>query len=151
MEQRQADAIQAGRTLRELLKFKALTSSSPSLSYLLGFTEVVAFFEVRDERGLHGMPIQLVLGQSARGRVVNRSERCEPAEMAGCLFGGDGGQWDLQMSAYDVGDVMKRHALVGDSVISGAGGTLLERQPEEMGGIEPVNRWPAVESVAHIC
>ena len=42
------------------------------------------------------------------------------------------------------------HALVGDPVIPGAGGALLERQPVEAGGIEPVHGGPAVVPVAHI-
>jgi hypothetical protein len=46
--------------------------------------------------------------------------------------------------ADDLGDVSNRHALFGNAVIPGARGTVLQRQPEEMGSIEPVHRGPAV-------
>src|SRR5262249_5542137 len=40
--------------------------------------------------------------------------------------------------------------LVGESVIDGAGGTFLKRQPEKLSSIEPMNRGPAIASLAHV-
>ena len=74
----------------------------------------------------------------------------EPAEMAGCLLGGLGDDRHVQASADYSSDVSEWHALIGDSVIPGSGGTLLEHQPVEMGRVEAVHRGPAVEPVANI-
>src|ERR1700751_3247436 len=70
--------------------------------------------------------------------------------MFGCLFRGLGDHGQVQAAADHAGDVAERHALVADSVIPGPRGPLLKRQPEEAGGIEAVNRGPAVEAVPHI-
>src|SRR5450755_47781 len=43
--------------------------------------EVMTFFEIRDEPGLHGMPSQPLLGQCARGREVERCEGDEEAKV----------------------------------------------------------------------
>jgi len=55
--------------------------------------------------------------------------------MVGCLLGGPGDDRHVQASADDVSDVSDGHALVGDPVKPGSRGTLLKRQPVEMGSI----------------
>jgi len=70
--------------------------------------------------------------------------------MVGCLLGGLGDDRHVQVPADYIGDFSNRHALVGDPVKPGSRGTLLKRQPEEMGSIEPVHRGPAVEPITHI-
>lgn len=70
--------------------------------------------------------------------------------MVGCLRGGLGDDRQVQAPANYFSDVSNRHDLVGDPVIPGSRGTLLRRQPEEVGSIEPVHRGPAVEPVTHI-
>ena len=42
------------------------------------------------------------------------------------------------------------HAFVGDRVIPGSRSALLERQPEQVGRVEPVHRGPAVASIRYI-
>ena len=44
----------------------------------------------------------------------------------------------------------KRHALVGDPVIAGCCGPLLQREPVEPGRVEPVHRGPAIQPFAHV-
>jgi hypothetical protein len=44
-----------------------------------------------------------------------------------------GDDQQVQAAADYVGDVSERRALVGDPVLPGSRGTLLKRQPEEMG------------------
>jgi hypothetical protein len=48
------------------------------------------------------------------------------------------------MSADRFGDVASWHALFRDVVKDHAGGRVLERQPEEACGVQPVHRGPAV-------
>src|ERR1700756_4020295 len=74
----------------------------------------------------------------------------ETAEVAARFLGGLAAERHVQAAADPVSDLPERHALFGDAVITGSRGTLLEHQPEEMGGVEPVHRGPAVESFAHI-
>jgi hypothetical protein len=57
----------------------------------------------------------------------------------------------IQLPANDSSYVSSRHALVGHAVIPCRDGTLLKRQPVEMGGIEPMHRKPAVKTVAYKC
>ena len=70
--------------------------------------------------------------------------------MAGCLFRGLGDDRYVQAAADNFGDVASRNALVGDPVVPGARCTLLERQPEKMGGVDPVHAGPAIEPFANV-
>src|SRR5258708_35609238 len=70
--------------------------------------------------------------------------------MTGCLFERFRDDRHVQASADDVRDLSGRHTLVGDPVKPRSRRSFLERQPEEMGGIEPVHRGPAVEPVTGI-
>jgi hypothetical protein len=47
-----------------------------------------------------------------------------------------------QASADYLGDLLKRHALVGNAAVSRRRGSLLKRQSEETVSIEPVHRRP---------
>src|ERR1700758_1908585 len=92
--------------------------------------EVVTLFEVGEERGLHRMPVESLLGQRARRRDIKGEEDPEPAEMTGCLVDGNSGHGQFQMTADDFGDVADRNALLGNRVQDCAGGCLFQRQPE---------------------
>lgn len=65
-------------------------------------------------------------------------------------FGGLGDDRHVQVSPDDLRDVSHRNALVGNSVKHGSRRTLLQRQPEEMGGIKPMYRRPAVKPLTDI-
>jgi len=47
-------------------------------------------------------------------------------------------------------DVSKRHAFFGDRVVSGTCLLLFESESIEMGNVEDVRRWPAVESLRDV-
>src|SRR5882762_8807529 len=70
--------------------------------------------------------------------------------MVGCPLWGLGNHLHVQSPADYAGDFSNWHALIADRVIFGSSGTLLNRQPEEMGGVESMHRGPAVEPVTHI-
>ena len=52
------------------------------------------------------------------------------------------------MPGDDGGDVAERDGLVGDPVQPRAGGRFLQRQPEQVRGVQPVHGGPPVGSVA---
>src|SRR3984885_15742850 len=54
------------------------------------------------------------------------------------------------MPADYLGDLARRHALVGDGVEHRAAGTLLQRQAVQSGGIQPVARGPAIGPLADV-
>src|SRR5271166_4321185 len=82
---------------------------------LLSLVEVVTFVEVLDQPRPCGIPVQNFLREGVRGRIVERGEQRQKAELAG-LLGGNAGYRQIQMAADDAGDVTERHALVGNPV-----------------------------------
>ncbi len=70
--------------------------------------------------------------------------------MTGCLLERLRDDRHAQTSADDVCDVSGGHAFVGNRVKPGSRRTFLERQPEEMGGIQPVHRGPSVAPLAQV-
>jgi hypothetical protein len=54
------------------------------------------------------------------------------------------------MSADDLSDLSSRNALICDGMITARSGTLLQYEPVETSGIEPVHRWPAIEPVLYV-
>ena len=64
--------------------------------------------------------------------------------MLHCFLGGLADDRNLQAAADYFGDVSNRHAFLGDSMISGSRGTLLEHESIETGSIEQMYRRPAV-------
>jgi hypothetical protein len=74
----------------------------------------------------------------------------KPAKVVDCFLGGLGDDRQVQAPADHASDVSERHTLFGDPLIPGSCGTLLQHEPVEMSSIEPVDRGPAVEPVAHI-
>jgi len=57
---------------------------------------------------------------------------------------------NIQTAADDIRDASKRNSLFSDPVMPDSRGTLLKGKFKKMGGIEPVNRRPAVERVPHL-
>src|SRR5215471_11936004 len=70
--------------------------------------------------------------------------------MPGGPLGGYGDHRHVQSAADDAGDLAEWHSLVADRVVAGARHSLLDRQPVEPSGVEPMDGRPAVEPIAHV-
>src|ERR1700722_5686393 len=112
--------------------------------------EVVALIEILDEASVLWLPAQELLRKGAGGRVVERDERTEEAEMVGCSLGRDAGHRDIKVLADRRGDVAERHALVADRVQPGPGRRAFQCEPVQPGRVERVPGGPAVGAVADI-
>ena len=62
----------------------------------------------------------------------------------------DGHHWQAKVPADHVGDLADRNALVADPIQPHAGDGRLHGQPEEVGGVEPVDGGPAVGAVTRV-
>jgi len=49
------------------------------------------------------------------------------------------------MAAYYLGNLLKGYALLGDGVEVARLRAMLERQPVNSGGVQPVHGWPAIQ------
>ena len=90
------------------------------------------------------MPAQQPLRQFARGGAVQCKESAQETEMPGRLFERNGYDRQTQVAADDLRDFPHRYPLLTDAVQPTTRRRRLHRQAEEMGGIEPVHRRPAV-------
>ena len=79
----------------------------------------------------------LVAGTSAGGSA-------RAAEVLACVLGRDGDHRELEVATDHLGDLADRHAFVGDPMQNRSGRGRLQRQAEELRGIEPVHGGPAV-------
>jgi len=70
--------------------------------------------------------------------------------MARSLLRGLGHHGHIEASADYLSDLSSLYTLIGDSVISGSGGALLQHESVEMGRIEPMHRGTSVTTVAYI-
>ena len=70
--------------------------------------------------------------------------------MTFCLFGRYRRYRHAEVPPDYAGDFSKRYALVADAVIPRSHGAFLKCESEEMRGVKPVHRRPAVESVTDI-
>src|SRR5579862_8132304 len=70
--------------------------------------------------------------------------------MGGCLFAGFGNDRYVEAPADNRSDIATGDAFLGNSMVCGAGGTLLNHEPVETRGIEAMYRRPAVETVTHV-
>jgi MFS family permease len=113
-------------------------------------SEVVTLVEVGDQPRVLGLPPEPLLGQGAGGGAVQQGERGHPAEVARGLLAGDGGHREVQVSADDGGDVAERDGLVGHPVQPRPGGRFLQRQPEQVRGVQQVHAAPAAGPVARV-
>src|SRR6266446_6414972 len=112
--------------------------------------EVMSPFDIAKEPRLARAPSQLLLSAGARSRNVERKEAPQPGKMIGCLVQRFRNDRHAQASADGVRDVSRGHALVCNPMKPGSRQTFLERQPEQMGGIEPVHRGPSVTPLAQV-
>src|SRR5882762_3410139 len=111
---------------------------------------LVGPFDIEEEPRLSWAPSQPLPRARARGGNVDRNESPEPGKMTGCLLERFRNDRHAQASTDDVRDLPGGHALVGNRVKPGSRRTFLERQPKEMGGIEPVHRGPSVAPLAEV-
>ena len=112
--------------------------------------EVPCLNKIDKQAGLRRMPTKAFSGQLAGRGVVHRNERCEKAELLGCLSGRFAHDGYTQLLSDQAGNLSKRDALLGDTVIGSSCPSVLKCQAEKAGSIEPVDRRPSVEPVAHI-
>src|SRR5258706_1209234 len=71
--------------------------------------------------------------------------------MVRCFLRRFGDDRHIEAPANYLGDFSKRNTLIGDAVISSTHGAILKRQPEYVGGIEPVHGGPAIDPVTDVC
>ena len=112
--------------------------------------EVVALLQVRDESWLRRMPPQLLLGQCARGRAVQCEKGAQETEMSGRLLGRNGDDRQTQSAADDLRNLPHRYPFFTNPMQASTRRRRLHGQAEEVGGIDPVNRRPAVRPVARV-
>src|SRR5215471_10985529 len=62
-----------------------------------------------------------------------------------------GHDWHVQAFANNVGDLLRRDALIAHAVIARPSRTLLKHKSVKMCGIEPMHCGPSVKPVADIC
>ena len=72
----------------------------------------------------------------------------EPAKVLSSLLGRFADDRNVHTTADRLSDLSKRHALLGDSVISGSRNSFLENEPVKARCVEAVHRRPAVRAVA---
>jgi hypothetical protein len=63
-------------------------------------------------------PSQPFLRQRAGSRAVDAKEESDPAKMISCFLARLANDWYVQATAYGLGDLSSRHALVGHAVIA---------------------------------
>lgn len=84
--------------------------------------EVVTFFEIRDQPGVHRPPAQAFLSQGARCRIVGRCGEGKPTKVGVCLLAGNADDRQVQVATNDAGNVAEWNTLITDPVKSGAAG-----------------------------
>src|ERR1700704_1720021 len=98
----------------------------PPLTHGLIPNDVVGpLVEVRDEAGPGGPPAEPLPGDRAGRRKVDRGESRERAELVAGILGSDRLGRHPQVAPDDLGDLPKRHPLVGDRVQQCPGRRLL--------------------------
>src|SRR5258708_11068088 len=70
--------------------------------------------------------------------------------MISCLFGRFAYNRNVQLFSNDFRNISERNSLFSNPVIPGSRGTLLNREPVEMTGIEAVHGGPTIEPCAYI-
>jgi hypothetical protein len=93
------------------------------------------------------LPAQELLGPRAGGRVVEREDGREEAEVGLRLVGRDRGGGDTQVTADAFGDQPERDAFVTHDVQPRSGRRLLQGQAVPAAGVQGVAGGPAVGAV----
>jgi hypothetical protein len=120
------------------------------LFFSLSSFGITHFFKVGNQPGAGRAPSEPFLRFRAGSREVQTSEHPEPAKMVNCLFRRLGHDRYIQAAADNFSDIPAWHSLFGHRMIPGAFFVLLQRQPVEPSGVQPVHRGPAVESFTDI-
>ena len=106
--------------------------------------EIAALPEVVEAARPRRTPTHEPPGPAARCRAVRGQEGREECAVGRSVPGGDGGGRDVQVPADHLRDGADRHALVGDGVEPRD----LQRQPEEVRGVQTVDGGSAARPVA---
>ena len=77
-------------------------------------------------------------------------EHAKEPEMLRCRRGGRGDHRQIQATSDNLGNVARRHAILGDRVVAGAAGGVFQDKPVEARCIETMHRRPPVVSIADI-
>jgi hypothetical protein len=112
--------------------------------------EIVFRIQIRNEPRLNRSPSQPFPRLRAGSRTVHTKERSDPPEMIGGFLTRFSDDRYVQVLTDDLSDVSSRHAFVGQTVITASSRTLLQYEPVEMTGIEPMYCRPTVESLSYI-
>ena len=96
------------------------------------------------------MPVQQLLGERARRRVVEGDEEREEVEVLDDLVLSDADGRHSEVVPDDLGDLPESKALITDGMQARAGGGVLDRQPVQAGRVERVPGAPAVRSVSGV-
>src|ERR1700722_12058038 len=115
---------------------------------------VIHCVQISDESRAGGPPSQPLLCEGARSRNSVTPEVRQPTKVLTRLLRGFGDHRHFQTAADGLGDFSERDALFRDCVIATSGKSFFrpfpQRQPVQMGTIQPVHGGPAVEAVADI-
>src|SRR5919202_5666492 len=95
------------------------------------------------------LPAQLLFCFSTGRRAIDHNEATHPSTMTSRFIGRSRHHRQIQVSTNDFGNLANWYAFVGHTVVTSAGNALLQRQPVQMSGIEPVHSRPAVATVAY--
>ena len=82
--------------------------------------EVLRRVEIGDKAGLPRLPAQQLSRSLTRRRAIHPREMREPAKVLSSLLGRFADDRNVHTTADRLSDLSKRHALLGDSVISGS-------------------------------
>src|SRR5215471_7486480 len=115
----------------------------------LGGFKIARPVDVGDQSGPLRLPSQLVARPGARSWAVHDNEMRQPAEVIGGFVGSLADRWHAEASADHAGDFAEGNPLFGDSVVTGSRPAFLEREPVKNGGVQAVDRRPAVRAIAH--
>ena len=111
----------------------------------------MSLFEVIDESGLRRLPVKELSGERARRhRVDAPKEPSDPAEVRGRILESDRCHGDIEVPSDHFGDRSSRHALVADGMQHGSRRRLVQRESEQMRGIETMHGRPPVRALAYV-
>ena len=100
--------------------------------------EVMPLLEIRKKPVMRRMPSQTLLRERTRRGCIDRSEAREPPKVIGGFFLRYRNDRQVELAPNDAGDFAKRYTFVADCVVAHSRRTLLNREPKETRGVEPV-------------
>src|SRR5580704_16155959 len=111
---------------------------------------VVVLLEVFEQARPGRLPSEQLPGDDGGDGTVQGDEVSHEAEVFRGVFGGHRGRRDVEVAAYRPGDLPEGNALIRDGVQDRAGGSGLDGQAGQAGGVGTVHRRPPVRAVTHV-